>query len=76
MKSILNTEVKPQETIKYPWLGILKNSSITKVVLFTSQKEGTVVYSNDSFDSVGTYITGWVIENFEKYQGSIKLSND
>jgi len=75
MKSILNTEVKPQP-IKYPWLGILKSSSITKVVLFTSHREGTVVYSNDSFDSVGTYITGWAIENFEKYQGSITLSND
>lgn len=63
-------------TTTYPIIMKWKHGDI--MVLFSSQREGTVIVNGDPFDfsrAVGVYKTDWLSQNFEPYYGKIKLSN-
>lgn len=48
------------------------------IVLFNSSKEGTLIYKGGFSDQfcIGEYLTDWLIESFEDFNGTVTLSND
>ncbi len=75
MKAVIN-EKETQVKTKYPclkkWNG---NGPDIRVVQFTSENTGTLVYeSNGKY--LGLYSTEWSEEYFTPFTGSITLSND
>jgi hypothetical protein len=69
---VKENEVQQKEN-EYP---CLKRSKYDKnyVVLFCGPEKGTVVF-NPTGSDLGHYISGWNEENFEKFNGTITLSN-
>lgn len=66
---------QPREFIKYPWVGIHRNTTggVDTIVLFTSEKSGVCLQSGEPH-KFGIYSTGWIEKNFTIYDGSINIS--
>jgi len=76
MKSKLNT--KQQTKITYP---VLMQSTVSKqVVLFTNDTTGTTVNVGDNTTlETGIHSVTWTkstSDNWKRYKGTVKLSND
>lgn len=69
-------EIKKQEDKEYPYLGIDTDGMI---ILFATRNNGTILNkgknpcSNFNF---GDFTNGIYDDSFEKFEGSITLSND
>ena len=83
MKSELeinNSNEQSVKELKYPVL--MKNVNYDYVVLFTGEKEGVIVYSNEDMCVLGRNNDCWIsannTEHWEKLdpEYTIKLSND
>ena len=73
MKSVM-VDNKKEGDCNYPYLGI--NSGGDRVILFTEEGKGTVLYSKDNaYYPSGWHSEGWIEENFLPYEGEIHLSN-
>jgi len=56
---------------------LLKSKTDTRVVLFTSEGVGTVVAGNwNGIYSVGYYFDTWNMEFFERFTGTVTLTNE
>ncbi len=65
---------REDKPLSYPYLGRnqrSKNSGF--IVLFVSDRQGTVVWSNCADYSVGDYSTGWAMDAFAPYYGSLTI---
>ena len=71
----MKSKIKGTEVSEYP---CLKQSFHTgKVVLFTKEKEGTVVnIGTDSTSWIGYYSDEWDMNNFAEFNGTIELTNN
>jgi hypothetical protein len=72
----MKVEVKENEvkaSIKYPYLGINKESDL--IVLFTRKVCGVVVKSDEN-NYLGHYAENWHEVIFTPFNGTITLSND
>ena len=47
----------------------------SKIILFTEEKIGTVVSSEDDFNSIGHYSDSWAMSLFIDFTGEIRLKN-
>ena len=63
--------VKVEKHRLYPYLGIF----LWSIVLFTSKNTGIIVFTSESYETVGDYFDGWEESNFKPYTGKIELSN-
>lgn len=73
----MKTTVIPEETKKelpFPKLMIAEDG---KIVLFFSDKVGTVIDlgDNNSGDRIGEYSNDWHMNSFQDFYGSIIMSN-
>jgi len=76
IKSVINEVTKNNENEnKYPYLGIYESETVNRIVLFTSEKNGILVYSDNSFDRIGTISMQWAEYLFQKYNGYVELFN-
>ncbi len=65
-------EQKPQET-KFPRLMTRKIKG-DLIILFTSPSVGVVV--SEGIDrNIGEFRTDWIMDNFEDFNGEVKLQN-
>ena len=69
--TVENAEEK--EPLKFPCLMISNNS---KVVLFQSEKIGTLIGSDLSHKPYGYYSRDWDMNEFKPFNGTITLQND
>ena len=60
---------------KYPCLMELRDSETYIVVLFTSERCGTVIYTKTPAYKLGYYSTTWDLSAFGPFLGSIILRN-
>ena len=67
----MNVEITVKEKAKFP--VILRTGQSKTIVLFTSEKCGTVLSSDDY--EVGHYRTDWLFSNFNPFDGVVELSN-
>jgi len=74
VKAIASSGVS-EGSYRYPIL--LKSKTDTRVVLFTSEGVGTVVAGNwNGIYSVGYYFDTWNMEFFERFTGTVTLTNE
>ena len=73
MKVTIN-EKPTQEKAEYPCLKVATDTG--RVVLFTSESAGTVVYERISYWGMGHYSDKWYKQDFTPFNGSITLEND
>ena len=66
---------KPEEK-KWPRLMIHEREGISKIVLFTSIKEGFVLSSTVQGECIGYYYRDWNEDAFKPFHGTVELSND
>lgn len=59
---------------KYPTLMIDPLEDI--IVLMSSERIGTIVYSNNDAFSIGEYDDDWNMDDFKLFNGVIELSNN
>jgi hypothetical protein len=72
----MKSEIKLEETKKYPYLGIYINPvGETTVVLFTDIKLGTCVYSTNEVNKLGISAGDWHEPKFVLFNGEITLKN-
>lgn len=70
----MKVEVKNKvNEVKYP---CLMESNLEQIVLFVSNKIGTLVYVGNSTCEVGDYSEQWHMPSFEPFDGEITLKND
>lgn len=69
-------ETKKEGEIKYPCLMISSFDHVT--VLFIEENIGMKICEDipRSFRNLGYFSTGWNMENFKPFHGTITLSND
>ena len=72
MKSIFKENSPQSQKTIYPCLKKSRETNV--VVLFTSPKIGTRIYSSDEF-LIGNFHQDWSEENFIPFDGEITLSN-
>tara|TARA_R110001606_G_scaffold365941_1_gene520922 strand:- start:299 stop:517 length:219 start_codon:yes stop_codon:yes gene_type:complete len=58
-----------------PFPKLMTLSSGSKIILFTEEKIGTVVYDEDTFHSIGHYSHSWAMSLFIDFTGEIRLKN-
>lgn len=77
MKSIIKNAEVQQEVI-YPCLkeycGVMLDK-MNFIVLFTEDKVGTVVESENSPHHIGYYCEYWHVPDFKPFTGTVELSN-
>ena len=73
MKATKKERAYPQKEVEI--FPVLMTTRKGLVVLFTTDVEGVVVYSDDPQNLVGEYSRFWDIENFTPFIGEIKLTN-
>lgn len=66
-------EWKTSENKKYPYIGVGKVSH--SIILITAPFTGTIIYCPNKFE-MGNHYQDIIEETFEKFKGSITLSND
>lgn len=75
MKSEIIEAAPVPEKSKYPYLGkVDKESGV--IVLFTSEKTGTIVFKGTHIFDIGFTCSDWVEESFTPFTGTVQLSND
>ena len=70
MKSAIKDETN---NLDYPKL--MKSKTDKRVVLFTERGEGVVVHEASGFYKLGSFVSGWDMDCFVNYQGTVELSN-
>lgn len=73
MIKVTKTPTEVKKDITYPCLGIFNITN--KIVLFSSLKTGTVIYSEVDDVRVGSYSNNWN-NNWVPYTGTITLTNE
>jgi hypothetical protein len=71
MKAIAN---ESRAKVSFPML--MESSVNDVIVLFTGEKNGTVVMSGRSGYGIGEYRSDWLIKAFTPFSGTITLEND
>lgn len=66
-------EERESECISYPWIGRSKND-YDLIVLFASHKTGIVLQENYNYEE-GEFRDDWIENNFDLFNGEIRLSN-
>ncbi len=76
MKSILNENPAIPDLPEFPCLMRLCTGGESTIILFTSAREGVVVYFPGNKNRLGYRVDYLDIGKFRRYDGTVRLSND
>lgn len=68
--------VRQDGPVAAPFPKLMKGVTTSVIVLFTKEKEGTVVNGDGSIYKTGHHSDQWAFSRFEEYHGTVTLSND
>lgn len=71
----MTSTIEPQAIKSTPELPFIGKTAYGLVVLFNSDRCGTVLNPGNSDWVIGTYGKNWIMDDFEYFTGTIKMQN-